>query len=119
LRAKRESEARQDEERQQEPNRSRAGQAGQGSARAESSDVPRERKIEVVAHLLMHSVNCKLGQSNRVFTEVIKMAGEIGDDKAIEAAQESVKREMATVGRARWCQMMEPLIKQLEDLARQ
>jgi hypothetical protein len=41
--------------------------------------------------MLMHKLNCRLGQSNRVFTEVIKMASEIGDEKAMEAAQDRVK----------------------------
>jgi hypothetical protein len=108
----------QHEERQQVTTRSPAEQTEQ-PARAESSDVSRERKIEVVANMLIHKLNCRLGQSNRVFTEVIKMASEIGDDKAIEAAEERVKTEIATVGRTRWCQLMEPMIKQVEDLARQ
>ena len=106
------------EERQQVTTRSSAEQTEQ-PARAESSDVPRERQIEVIANMLMHKLNCRLGQSSRVFNEVIKMASEIGDDKAIEAAQERVKAEIATVGRARWCQLMEPMVKQVEDLARQ
>jgi hypothetical protein len=47
------------------------------------------------------------------------MSNKKGDDKAIEAAQERVKRAMAAVGDTRWCQMTGPTIKQLEDLARQ
>jgi len=69
--------------------------------------------------MLMHKVNCRVGQSTRLFSAVMEISSEIGDNEAIVAAQEPIKRDIAKVGRARWCQMMEPMIKQLEDLARQ